>query len=73
MVIIGPVLAVIASIGYGMSDVLSGTAVRRRSIAVVALSAQITGLALLAVVATVVRPAVEWARHRRDAVATVRG
>lgn len=59
--VVGALLAIAASIGYGMSDVLSGMAVRRHSTAAVALWAQITGLVVLAVVAIVVRPTVVWA------------
>jgi drug/metabolite transporter (DMT)-like permease len=59
-VVLGAVLAITASVGYGVSDVLSGSAVRRYSTAAVALWSQLVGLALLAVAAVVLRPAVAW-------------
>jgi drug/metabolite transporter (DMT)-like permease len=59
-VVLGSVLAIAASVGYGVSDVLSGSAVRRYSTASVALWSQLVGLALLAVAALVLRPAVSW-------------
>ncbi len=46
--VLGAVLAITASVGYGVSDVLSGSAVRRYSTAAVALWSQLVGLALLA-------------------------
>ncbi|TQM15291.1 EamA family transporter [Pseudonocardia kunmingensis] len=57
---LGVVLAVVASLAYGLSDVLSGAAVRRHSTASVALWSQLTGLALLGLAALVVRPALSW-------------
>ncbi|MBW3648772.1 MAG: EamA family transporter [Actinobacteria bacterium] len=45
-----------ASVGYGLSDVLSGTVVRRHSTASLALAAQVTGLAVLAAAAALRRP-----------------
>jgi drug/metabolite transporter (DMT)-like permease len=59
-VVLGAVLAIAASVGYGVSDVVSGSAVRRHSTAAVALWSQLVGLALLAVAALVLRPAVSW-------------
>jgi drug/metabolite transporter (DMT)-like permease len=59
-VVLGVVLAIAASVGYGVSDVVSGSAVRRYSTASVALWAQLVGLALLAVAALALRPAVSW-------------
>jgi drug/metabolite transporter (DMT)-like permease len=59
-VILGVVLAIVASVAYGLSDVLSGSAVRRHSTASVALWSQLTGLVLLGVAALVVRPALSW-------------
>ncbi len=56
----GAVLAIAASVGYGVSDVVSGSAVRRYSTASVALWSQLVGFALLAVAALVLRPAVSW-------------
>jgi drug/metabolite transporter (DMT)-like permease len=56
-VVLGVVLAVVASVAYGLSDVLSGSAVRRHSTASVALWSQLAGLALLGLAALVVRPA----------------
>ena len=56
MIELGVLLAVLASVGYGLSDVLSGSVVRRHSTASLALWAQITGLAVLAVAAAVRRP-----------------
>lgn len=57
---LGVVLAVVASVAYGLSDVLSGTAVRRHSTASVALWSQLTGLALVGLAALIVRPALSW-------------
>ncbi|OLT01481.1 hypothetical protein BJF90_31535 [Pseudonocardia sp. CNS-004] len=57
---LGVVLAVVASLAYGLSDVLSGSAVRRHSTASVALWSQLTGLALLGLGALVVRPPMSW-------------
>lgn len=57
---LGVVLAVVASAAYGLSDVLSGSAVRRHSTAAVALWSQLTGLALVGLAALVVRPALSW-------------
>lgn len=54
---VGVLLAVLASVGYGLSDVLSGAAVRRHSTASLALWAQVTGLVLLGVAAAVRGPA----------------
>jgi drug/metabolite transporter (DMT)-like permease len=59
-VVLGVVLAVVASVTYGLSDVLSGSAVRRYSTASVALWSQVTGVVPLGVAALVVRPAVTW-------------
>jgi drug/metabolite transporter (DMT)-like permease len=59
-VVLGVVLAVVASVAYGLSDVLSGSAVRRYSTASVALWSQLTGLVLLGLAALAVRPAVPW-------------
>jgi drug/metabolite transporter (DMT)-like permease len=58
-------LALSASVAYGLSDVLSGSVVRRHSTASLALWAQVTGLAVLAVAAALRRPelsgpAVAW-------------
>lgn len=58
--VLGAVLALVASAGYGVSDVVSGSAVRRWSTASVALWSQLVGFAVLAVAALVVRPAVPW-------------
>ncbi|MCO1658576.1 EamA family transporter [Pseudonocardia humida] len=55
--LVGVVLALAASVAYGLSDVLSGSAVRRYSTASVALWSQLTGLLLLGAAALVVRPA----------------
>jgi drug/metabolite transporter (DMT)-like permease len=57
MIGFGVVLAVLASIGYGLSDVVSGTVVRRHSTASLALWAQVTGLVVLGVAAVVRQPA----------------
>jgi uncharacterized membrane protein len=59
-VVLGAVLAIAASVGYGVSDVVSGSAVRRYSTASVALWSQLVGLTLLAVAALVLRPTVSW-------------
>jgi drug/metabolite transporter (DMT)-like permease len=59
-VVLAVVLAVVASVTYGLSDVLSGSAVRRYSTASVALWSQVTGLVLLALTTLVVRPVVSW-------------
>ncbi len=56
MIGVGALLAVLASVGYGLSDVLSGTVVRRYSTASLALWAQVTGLVVLGVAAAVRRP-----------------
>ncbi len=56
MIGVGVLLAVLASVGYGLSDVLSGTVVRRHSTASLALWAQVTGLVVLGVAAVVRRP-----------------
>ena len=56
--VFGVMLAVVASVAYGLSDVLSGSAVRRYSTASVALYSQVTGLMLLGLAALVVRPPV---------------
>ncbi len=58
--VLGAVLAIAASVGYGVSDVVSGSAVRRYSTASVALWSQFVGLTLLAVAALVLRPALSW-------------
>ncbi len=58
--VLGAVLAIGASVGYGVSDVVSGSAVRRYSTAAVALWSQLVGFALLAVAAAVLRPALSW-------------
>lgn len=57
---VGVALAVVASVAYGLSDVLSGSAVRRHSTASVALWSQLTALVLLGLAALVVRPALSW-------------
>ncbi len=57
---LGVVLAVVASLAYGLSDVLSGSAVRRHSTASVALWSQLTGRPLLGLAALIVRPALSW-------------
>ncbi len=59
------VLAIAASVGYGVSDVLSGIAVRRRTASSVALWVQVVGLLGLVVLVLVLRPeptvpAVAW-------------
>jgi drug/metabolite transporter (DMT)-like permease len=54
------VLAIVASAAYGLSDVLSGSAVRRHSTASVALWSQVTALVPLGVAAVVVRPVLVW-------------
>jgi drug/metabolite transporter (DMT)-like permease len=54
------VLAVVASVAYGLSDVLSGSAVRRYSTASVALWSQITGLVPLGLAAVLARPVLTW-------------
>jgi drug/metabolite transporter (DMT)-like permease len=59
-VVLGIVLAVAASVAYGLSDVLSGSAVRHHSTASVALWSQITALVPLGLIALVVRPALVW-------------
>jgi drug/metabolite transporter (DMT)-like permease len=59
-VVLGVVLAVVASVTYGLSDVLSGSAVRRYSTASVALWSQITGLVPLALAVLVARPVLTW-------------
>ena len=56
MVSLGVLLAVLASVGYGLSDVLSGTVVRRHATASLALWAQVTGLVVLAGAAVAQRP-----------------
>lgn len=56
MISVGVLLAVLASVGYGLSDVLSGSVVRRHSTASLALWAQVTGLSVLAVAGAVRRP-----------------
>ena len=58
--VFGVMLAIVASVAYGLSDVLSGSAVRRYSTASVALYSQVTGLMLLGLAALVVRPPVSW-------------
>lgn len=58
--VLGMVLAVVASVAYGLSDVLSGSAVRRYSTASVALWSQVTALVPLGVAALVLRPAPTW-------------
>jgi drug/metabolite transporter (DMT)-like permease len=59
-VVWGAVLAIAASVGYGVSDVVSGSAVRRYSTTSVALWSQLVGFVLLAVAALVLRPRVSW-------------
>jgi drug/metabolite transporter (DMT)-like permease len=54
----GILLALVASVGYGISDVLSGTVVRRHATAALALWAQVTGLVILSVAAAVRQPGV---------------
>jgi drug/metabolite transporter (DMT)-like permease len=54
------VLALVASAAYGLSDVLSGSAVRRHSTASVALWSQVTALVPLGVGALVLRPVLVW-------------
>lgn len=54
-------LAVLSSVSFGVSDVLSGAAVRRHSTAALALWAQLTGLAVLAATVAVLRPAASGA------------
>jgi drug/metabolite transporter (DMT)-like permease len=58
--VLGPGLAVVASVAYGLSDVISGSAVRRHSTASVALWSQVTGLVLLGLGVLAVRPALTW-------------
>ena len=58
--VLGPALAVVASVAYGLSDVISGSAVRRHSTASVALWSQVTGLVLLGAGVLAVRPALTW-------------
>ena len=58
MIGVGVPLAVLASVGYGLSDVLSGTVVRRHATASLALWAQVTGLVILSGAATARRPEV---------------
>lgn len=52
-------LAVTASVAYGLSDVLSGVVVRRHATAALALWAQLTGLVVLGVAVAVLRPPVD--------------
>jgi drug/metabolite transporter (DMT)-like permease len=52
----GVLLAVVASVVYGLSDVVSGTIVRRHSTAALALWAQFTGLVVLCGAAALTRP-----------------
>jgi drug/metabolite transporter (DMT)-like permease len=59
-VVLGVVLALVASAAYGLSDVLSGSAVRHHSTASVALWSQLTALVPLGVAVLVVRPALAW-------------
>lgn len=58
--VLGPGLAVVASVAYGLSDVISGSAVRRHSTASVALWSQVTGLVLLGGGMLALRPALTW-------------
>ncbi len=58
MIGLGVPLALLASVGYGLSDVLSGTVVRRHATASLALWAQVTGLVLLSGAAAARRPEV---------------
>lgn len=58
--VLGAGLAVVASVAYGLSDVISGSAVRRHSTAGVALWSQVTGLVLLGAGVLAVRPALTW-------------
>ena len=50
-------LAVLASVAYGVSDVVGGAVVRRHATAALALWAQTTGLGVLLVLAALLRPA----------------
>lgn len=52
----GILFAVAASVGYGVSDVVSGAVVRRHSIASLALWAQLAGLVVLGLAAVVRQP-----------------
>lgn len=65
MISLGVLFAVLASVVYGLSDVVSGTVVRRYSTASLALWAQVTGLLVLGAAVAVRRPelsgpAVAW-------------
>ena len=48
--------AVLSSVSFGVGDVLSGVALRRHTIAALAMWTQLTGLVLIAVIVAVVRP-----------------
>ena len=61
MIELGVLLAVLASTGYGLSDVLSSTVVRRHPTAALALWAQLTGLVVLGVAAALRRPGLSGA------------
>ena len=56
MIGLGVLFALLASIGFGFSDVLSGAVVRRHSTASLALWAQVTGLVVLGVAVAARRP-----------------
>ncbi len=58
MIGIAILFAVLASVGYGVSDAVSGTVVRRHATASLALWAQAIGLAVLGVGAVALRPGV---------------
>jgi drug/metabolite transporter (DMT)-like permease len=59
-VVLGVVLAVVASVAYGLSDVLSGSAVRRYSTASVALWSQVIGLVPIGLAALAARSTPTW-------------
>ena len=52
----GALLALLGSLGYGLSDVVSAAVVRRHATAALALWAQVTGLVLLGAAAAALRP-----------------
>src|SRR5688500_5672233 len=58
--VLGVVLAAVASVAYGLSDVLSGSAVRRYSTASVALWSQVVALVPLGLAALVTRSGLTW-------------
>jgi drug/metabolite transporter (DMT)-like permease len=66
---LGILLAVLASAGYGLSDVLSAAVVRRHTTAGLALWAQLTGLMVLGTVFAVQQPPVSWPGAAWGAVA----